>query len=93
MNKVFTSADKAIEDIPNGATLMIGGFGLCGIPENLIGALVRSGRSGFHTISNNMGVDDFGIGLMLAAGQIASHVGSYVGERSEEHTSELQSPC
>ena len=80
MNKVFTSADKAIEDIPNGATLMIGGFGLCGIPENLIGALVRSGRSGFHTISNNMGVDDFGIGLMLAAGQIASHVGSYVGE-------------
>jgi 3-oxoacid CoA-transferase subunit A len=80
MNKVFTSADKAIEDIPNGATLMIGGFGLCGIPENLIGALVRSGRRGFHTISNNMGVDDFGLGLMLAAGQIASHVGSYVGE-------------
>jgi 3-oxoacid CoA-transferase subunit A len=80
MNKVFTSADNAIEDIPDGATLMIGGFGLCGIPENLIAALVRSGRRGFHTISNNMGVDDFGIGLMLAAGQIASHIGSYVGE-------------
>jgi 3-oxoacid CoA-transferase subunit A len=80
MNKVFTSADNAIEDIPDGATLMIGGFGLCGIPENIIAALVRSGRRGFHTISNNMGVDDFGIGLMLAAGQVASHIGSYVGE-------------
>lgn len=80
MNKIFTSADKAIEDIPDGATLMLGGFGLCGIPENLIAALVRSGRRGLRTISNNMGVDDFGMGLMLAAGQIASHVGSYVGE-------------
>lgn len=80
MNKVFPSADAAIHDIPDGATLMLGGFGLCGIPENLIAALVRSGRRGLRTISNNMGVDGFGMGLLLAAGQIASHIGSYVGE-------------
>ena len=80
MNKIFASAEEAVADIPDGATLMLGGFGLCGIPENLIAALVRSGRKGFHTISNNMGVDGFGMGLMLEAGQIASHIGSYVGE-------------
>lgn len=67
-------------DIPDGATVMIGGFGLCGIPENLIAALVRRGVKGLHTISNNMGVDGFGMGLMLEAGMIASHIGSYVGE-------------
>lgn len=59
---------------------MLGGFGLCGIPENLIAALVRKGVRGLHTISNNMGVDGFGMGLMLEAGLIASHTGSYVGE-------------
>jgi 3-oxoacid CoA-transferase subunit A len=59
---------------------MIGGFGLCGIPENLIAALIRKGVKGLHTISNNMGVDGFGMGLMLEAGMIASHIGSYVGE-------------
>jgi 3-oxoacid CoA-transferase subunit A len=59
---------------------MIGGFGLCGIPENLIAALVRKGAKRLHTISNNMGVDGFGMGLMLEAGMIASHIGSYVGE-------------
>src|SRR5438270_10492929 len=59
---------------------MLGGFGLCGMPENLIAALVRKGVCGLHTISNNMGVDGFGMGLMLEAGLIASHVGSYVGE-------------
>jgi 3-oxoacid CoA-transferase subunit A len=80
MNKVYASADQAIADITDGASLMLGGFGLCGIPENLIAALVRSGRQGLHTISNNMGVDGFGMGLMLAADQIASHIGSYVGE-------------
>jgi 3-oxoacid CoA-transferase subunit A len=80
MNKVYASADDAIADITDGATIMLGGFGLCGIPENLIAALVRSGRRGLHTISNNMGVDGFGMGLMLAADQIASHIGSYVGE-------------
>lgn len=84
MNKVFPSAEAAVADIPSGATVMLGGFGLCGIPENLILALVeenrRRGLTGLHTISNNMGVDGFGMGLMLEAGMIASHTGSYVGE-------------
>ncbi len=80
MNKVVESADAAVADIPSGSTIMLGGFGLCGIPENLIAALVRRGVTGLHTISNNMGVDGFGMGLMLEAGMIASHVGSYVGE-------------
>src|ERR1700683_3466400 len=80
MNKVFPTPDTAVADIPPGATVMLGGFGLCGIPENLIAALVRRGVKGLHTISNNMGVDGFGMGLMLEAGQIASHIGSYVGE-------------
>ncbi len=80
MNKVFSSSDEAVNDIPDGATLMLGGFGLCGIPENLIRALVRKGVKDLHTISNNVGVDGFGMGLLLAAGQISSHIGSYVGE-------------
>jgi 3-oxoacid CoA-transferase subunit A len=80
MNKVIATSDAAVADIPDGATVMIGGFGLCGIPENLIAALVRKGVKGLHTISNNMGVDGFGMGLMLEAGMIASHIGSYVGE-------------
>jgi 3-oxoacid CoA-transferase subunit A len=80
MNKSVASADEAVADIPDGARIMLGGFGLCGIPENLIAALVRRGVKGLHTISNNMGVDGFGMGLMLEAGMIASHVGSYVGE-------------
>lgn len=80
MNKVWESADAAVADIPSGATIMLGGFGLCGIPENLIGALVRLGVTGLHTISNNMGVDGFGMGRMLEAGMVASHTGSYVGE-------------
>ena len=80
MKKLFPSADLAIADIPSHSTLMLGGFGLCGIPENLIAALVRRRPEGLHTISNNMGVDGFGMGLMLEAGMIASHIGSYVGE-------------
>jgi 3-oxoacid CoA-transferase subunit A len=80
LNKVIADAQQAIADVPDGATVMVGGFGLCGIPENLIRALVRKGVTGLHTISNNMGVDGFGMGLMLEAGMIASHVGSYVGE-------------
>jgi 3-oxoacid CoA-transferase subunit A len=80
MDKVVASADEAVADIPAGATVMLGGFGLCGIPENLIAALVKRGIGGLHTISNNMGVDGFGMGLMLEAGMIASHTGSYVGE-------------
>jgi 3-oxoacid CoA-transferase subunit A len=80
MNKVVTSADAAVADIAPGLTIMLGGFGLCGIPENLIAALVKRRMTGLHTISNNMGVDGFGMGLMLEAGMIASHIGSYVGE-------------
>src|SRR5437660_7004239 len=80
MNKVISSAEEAIRDIPDGATIMIGGFGLCGIPENLIQALVRRGWKGRTTISNNGGVDGYGMGLLLAAGQIRRHFGSYVGE-------------
>ncbi|HEX4773363.1 MAG TPA: CoA transferase subunit A [Bryobacteraceae bacterium] len=80
MNKVVSSAAEAIADIPDGASVMLGGFGLCGIPENLIAALVQKGVRNLHTISNNMGVDDFGMGLMLAADMIATHIGSYVGE-------------
>jgi len=80
LNKVVASADEAVHDIQDGATIMVGGFGLCGIPENLIAALVRKGVKNLHTISNNVGVDDFGLGLLLAAGQIKSHKGSYVGE-------------
>ncbi|HTV64560.1 MAG TPA: CoA transferase subunit A [Bryocella sp.] len=80
LNKVVASADEAVRDIEDGATIMVGGFGLCGIPENLIAALVRKGVKNLHTISNNVGVDDFGLGLLLAAGQIKTHKGSYVGE-------------
>jgi 3-oxoacid CoA-transferase subunit A len=80
MNKVVANADEAIRDISDGATVMVGGFGLCGIPENLIRALVRSGAKNLTTVSNNAGVDGFGLGLLLSAGQIRKHVGTYVGE-------------
>jgi len=80
LKKVFASVEEAIADITDGVTLMLGGFGLCGIPENLIAALVGKGLRNLHTISNNMGVDGFGMGRMLEAGMIASHIGSYVGE-------------
>src|SRR5258708_6699851 len=80
MNKVVASADEAIRDVQDGASIMFGGFGLCGIPENLIRALVRKGVKNLTTISNNVGVDGFGMGLLLANGQISRHVGTYVGE-------------
>jgi len=80
MNKVVASADEAIRDVCDGATIMVGGFGLCGIPENLIRALVRKGSKSLTTISNNVGVDGLGMGLLLAAGQIRRHIGTYVGE-------------
>src|ERR1700704_6546116 len=80
MHKVVSSADQAIRDISDGAAIMVGGFGLCGIPENLIRALVRKGVKNLTTISNNAGVDGFGLGLLLAAGQIRKHIGTYVGE-------------
>jgi 3-oxoacid CoA-transferase subunit A len=80
MNKVVASADEAIKDVFDGATIMVGGFGLCGMPENLIRALARRGTKNLTTISNNAGVDGFGMGLLLANGQIRRHIGTYVGE-------------
>jgi len=80
VNKVVGNTAEAVADIADGSTIMIGGFGLCGIPENLIAALVKRGVKDLHTIANNMGVDGFGMGLMLEAGMISSHIGSYVGE-------------
>src|SRR3954463_1897617 len=83
MNKVVANADEAIKDIQSGMTLMLGGFGLCGIPENCIAALVRKGVSGLTCISNNAGVDDFGLGLLLQKRQIKKMIASYVGENAE----------
>ncbi|MBJ05139.1 MAG: succinyl-CoA--3-ketoacid-CoA transferase [Flavobacteriales bacterium] len=83
MNKVFENAEKAIFDIKNNMTIMLGGFGLCGIPENLISALVKKGNTGLTCISNNAGVDDFGIGLLLKTRQVKKMISSYVGENSE----------
>jgi len=83
MNKVVSSADEAINDIPDGAVLMLGGFGLCGIPENCISALVKKGIKNLTCISNNAGVDAFGIGLMLKQKQVKKMISSYVGENAE----------
>lgn len=83
MNKVVSGAEEAIRDIPHGATLMLGGFGLCGIPENCIRALVEKGVNQLTCISNNAGVDDFGIGLMLKQKQVKKMISSYVGENAE----------
>jgi 3-oxoacid CoA-transferase subunit A len=80
MDKVVASADEAVRGVFDGASVMIAGFGLCGIPENLIRALVRRGTRNLTTISNNAGVDGLGCGLLISAGQVARHVGSYVGE-------------
>ncbi len=83
MNKIVANADAAIAGIRDGMTLMVGGFGLCGIPENSIAALVRSGVTGLTCISNNAGVDDFGLGLLLRTRQIKKMISSYVGENEE----------
>ena len=83
LNKVVADADEAVKDIQNGMTIMLGGFGLCGIPENSIAALVRKGVKNLTCISNNAGVDDFGIGLMLQKKQVKKMVSSYVGENAE----------
>ena len=80
MNKVVGSADETVRDVFDGATIMVGGFGLCGIPENLIRALVKKNAKNLTTISNNVGVDGFGMGLLLSNGQIRKHIGTYVGE-------------
>jgi 3-oxoacid CoA-transferase subunit A len=83
MNKVLASADEAVALIPEGATIMMGGFGLCGIPENLIAALHRRGTKGLTVISNNAGVDDFGIGILLHSRQVTKMISTYVGENKE----------
>jgi len=83
MKKIVVNADEAIKDIQDGAVLMLGGFGLCGIPENCIAALVKKGIKGLTCISNNAGVDDFGIGLMLKQKQVRKMISSYVGENAE----------
>jgi 3-oxoacid CoA-transferase subunit A len=83
MNKVVANANEAIRDMQDGATLMLGGFGLCGIPENCIAALVKKGTKQLTCISNNAGVDDFGIGLMLKQKQVKKMISSYVGENAE----------
>ena len=83
MRKVYASAEAAIHDIEDGAVLMLGGIGLCGIPENSISALVKKGVKGLTCISNNAGVDDFGIGLMLQGRQVKKMISSYVGENAE----------
>ncbi|HSM86486.1 MAG TPA: CoA transferase subunit A [Candidatus Limnocylindrales bacterium] len=80
MNKVVANAEEAVRDVLDGATIMVGGFGLCGIPEELIEALARKGVKDLTTISNNAGVDNYGLGKLLGAGQIKKHIGSYVGE-------------
>jgi 3-oxoacid CoA-transferase subunit A len=83
MNKVVKNAAEAIKGITDGMTLMVGGFGLCGIPENSINALLESGVKGLTCISNNAGVDDFGLGLLLKNRQIQKMISSYVGENAE----------
>ena len=83
MNKLVANADEAIKDIHDGAVIMLGGFGLCGIPENCITALVKKGTKQLTCISNNAGVDDFGIGLMLQTKQVKKMISSYVGENAE----------
>ncbi|MBD0366444.1 MAG: CoA transferase subunit A [Flavisolibacter sp.] len=83
MNKVFTDAPAALHDVPDGATIMLGGFGLCGIPENSIKALQQIGVKDLTCISNNAGVDNFGLGLLLHTRQIKKMMSSYVGENAE----------
>ncbi len=80
MNKIYPNADAAISDIPDGTTIMVGGFGLCGIPENLIDALHKKGVKDLTVISNNAGVTDFGLGRLLHTRQIRKLIGTYVGE-------------
>ena len=83
MSKIYNNAAEAVEDIDNGATIMLGGFGLCGIPENCIAALKEKGVSDLTCISNNAGVDDFGIGILLKGKQVKKMIASYVGENEE----------
>src|SRR5687768_18139430 len=82
ISKVVNNVEEALKDVKDGMTLLVGGFGLCGIPENCIGELVRKGVKGLTCISNNAGVDDFGLGLLLQTRQIRKMVSSYVGENA-----------
>ena len=90
MNKIVSNADAAIHDIQDGATLMLGGFGLCGIPENTIAALVRKNIKALTCISNNAGIDEFGLGQLLQTRQIKKMMSSYVGENAEFERQLLQ---
>src|SRR5665647_2406052 len=83
MKKIFTNAEEALADIVDGNIIMLGGFGLCGIPENCINALVKKKVKNLTCISNNAGVDDFGIGLLLQQKQLKKMIASYVGENAE----------
>src|SRR5262245_30732353 len=83
MQKVLASAEEAVAPIPDGATIMMGGFGLCGLPENLIKAIHARGTKDLTLISNNAGVDDFGIGILLRARQVRKMIATYVGENKE----------
>ncbi|MGN6294802.1 MAG: CoA transferase subunit A [Chitinophagaceae bacterium] len=83
MNKLVHTAEEALKDIVDGSVVMLGGFGLCGIPENCIAALVKKGVTSLTCISNNAGVDDFGIGLLLKRKQVKKMIASYVGENAE----------
>lgn len=90
MNKVYRNAPDAVKDIPDGAVIMLGGFGLCGIPENSIAALAATGVKNLTCISNNAGVDDFGLGVLLRSRQIKKMISSYVGENAEFERQLLQ---
>src|SRR5688572_14494289 len=90
MNKVLATADEAVAVIPDGATIMMGGFGLCGIPEHLIAALQRRGTKNLTIISNNAGVDDYGVGPLLRARQVRKMIATYVGENKEFERQFLQ---
>jgi 3-oxoacid CoA-transferase subunit A len=90
MKKIVSGAEEAIQDIKDGAVIMLGGFGLCGIPENCIAALTRKGVRELTCISNNAGVDDFGLGLLLQTRQIKKMISSYVGENEEFERQLLQ---
>ncbi|MDP4130372.1 MAG: CoA transferase subunit A [Bacteroidota bacterium] len=90
MNKVYLNAMDAVNDIPDAAVIMLGGFGLCGIPENSIAALAKTGVKNLTCISNNAGVDDFGLGVLLRSRQIKKMISSYVGENAEFERQLLQ---
>lgn len=83
MDKAFTTAAEAVADVPDGASLAVGGFGMCGVPTALVAALVEHGATELETISNNLGVDGFGLGTLLSAGRIRRTVGSYIGNNEE----------